>query len=588
LPNSNTQEQKIVSLQIVNGNDCVLARQRAKQIASLLGFENQDQTRIATAVSEIARNAFEYSGGGQVMFTIQRGTVSEMWAIISDHGHGIPHLEEIWSGTYRSKAGLGLGLIGAKQLVDHFDIETSASGTIVRLGKRLTRTAKPVPEMRELLDRVGQLSISDPRLQLRHENQELLELLEVLRSREAELERVNSELEETNRGVLALYRELEDKAESLRQASEAKSRFLSAVSHELRTPLNAIASLSQLLLDRIDGNLTPEQAKQIHFVLRSANGLSEMVTELLDLAKIEAGKTEIKITALAVGEVFSALRGMFRPLSFNDRVKLIFADGLSTFLIRTDQDKLAQILRNLISNALKFTETGSVTVSAREEEGDRIVFSVADTGIEIAPEHRDTVFEEWGQVSSAQKGIHRGSGLGLPLSRRLADLLRGSLHFDSIVDHGTTFFLSLPSGAARVMPDPVSAAPSRRVILMVGIKGEIRQVISNLLLNAIDAMQPGGSLAFRITEGEHGMLVLSAQDNGSGIPSKHLQEIFEPFFTTKAGIGTGLGLWVSNNIIQKHGGSIEVESSTAVDASGTTFLVRLPVSSSMEQQAKSL
>ncbi len=134
-----------------------------------------------------------------------------------------PHLEEIWSGTYQSKAGLGLGLIGAKRLVDHFNIETSASGTIVRLGKTLTRTTRPVPEMRELLDRVNELSTADPRFQLRHENQELLELLEVLRSREAELERVNSELEETNRGVLALYRELEDKAESRRQRQRAVS-----------------------------------------------------------------------------------------------------------------------------------------------------------------------------------------------------------------------------------------------------------------------------------------------------------------------------------------------------------------------------
>ncbi len=239
------------------------------------------------------------------------------------------------------------------------------------------------------------------------------------------------------------------------------------MSHELCTPLNAIASLSRLLLDRIDGELTPEQAKQIHFVLRSADGLSEMVTELLDLAKIEEGKTEVRIAATAVGEVFSALRGMFRPLALNDRVKLIFSDRLSTFVIRTDQDKLAQILRNLISNALKFTEAGSVAVSARVEEGDRILFAVTDTGIGIAPEHRDTVFEEWGQVASAQRGTHRGSGLGFPLSRRLAELLGGCLRFDSVVGHGATFFLSLPSGVVRVMPEPVSAKSSHRVILIV-------------------------------------------------------------------------------------------------------------------------
>lgn len=136
-----------------------------------------------------------------------------------------------------------------------------------------------------------------------------------------------------------------------------------------------------------------------------------MVTELLDLAKIEEGKTEVRIAATAAGEVFSALRGMFRPLALNDRVKLIFSDRLSTFVIRKDQDKLAQILRNLISNALKFTVAGSVTVSARVEEGDRILFAMTDTGIGIAPEHR-------GAAASTQ-ACPSGSPLGSRVRRRI-------------------------------------------------------------------------------------------------------------------------------------------------------------------------
>ena len=128
---------------------------------------------------------------------------------------------------------------------------------------------------------------------MQQQNRELLQALDDLRARQAEVERLNAELAETNRGVLALYAELDDKAESLRRASEHKSRFLSDMSHELRTPLNAMISLSRLLLDRADGDLTPEQEKQVALIHQSATSLGEMVNDLLDLAKIEAGKTDL-------------------------------------------------------------------------------------------------------------------------------------------------------------------------------------------------------------------------------------------------------------------------------------------------------
>ena len=482
LPDLKARQQGIVTVQIASGADCVVARQRAKQVAALLGFGNQDQTRIATAVSEIARNAFEYAGGGRVSYLLEAGAAPEMWAVISDGGRGIAQLDDIWSGSYKSASGLGLGLLGAKRLVDDFEIESSTKGTTVRLGKRLPIAAiGQVPAMREIVDRLSNLQGLDARLQLRHENQELLEVLEALRIRETELERLNAELEETNRGVLALYAELEDKADSLRDASEAKSRFLSVVSHELRTPLNSIASLSRLLLDRTDGELTAEQEKQIQFMLRSAHGLSEMVTDLLDLAKIEAGKTEVKQSEFTVGDVFAALRGMFRPLAVNDRVSLNFREEMSQAVLRTDEGKLAQILRNLISNALKFTAAGSVTVSAALNEGEGVTFSVADTGIGIAPEYRETVFEEWGQVASAQRSTHKGSGLGLPLSKKLAELLGGSLRFTSVVGEGSTFSVSLPGAVGGVSQARVQAGPESRVILIADDDEVARYVLTKQL-----------------------------------------------------------------------------------------------------------
>ena len=171
-------------------------------------------------------------------------------------------------------------------------------------------------------------------------------------------------MEDTNRGVVALYAELDERAEQLRRASELKSRFLSNMSHEFRTPLNSILALSRLLMDRTDGPLTVEQERQVTYIRRSAESLTELVNDLLDLAKVEAGKLEIRPSYFTIGELFGALRGVMKPLQQNDAVDLIFEDVTDCPPLFTDEAKLAQILRNLISNALKFTERGEVRVAA--------------------------------------------------------------------------------------------------------------------------------------------------------------------------------------------------------------------------------
>ena len=206
------------------------------------------------------------------------------------------------------------------------------------------------------------------------------ELLEQLRR---ENESLRAELEETNQGVLALYAELDTQAEQLRQASELKSRFLSYMSHEFRTPLGSILSITRLLSDELDGPLSPEQHKQVRFVSSAASELSEMVDDLLDLAKIEAGRVSISPAWFDMLDLFSALRGMFRPIVEGSPVDLIFEEpqGLPRFY--TDDKKLAQILRNFISNALKFTTQGEVRVSARMETPQQVRFAVTDTGIGI-------------------------------------------------------------------------------------------------------------------------------------------------------------------------------------------------------------
>ncbi len=268
-------------------------------------------------------------------------------------------------------------------------------------------------------------------------------LLEQIAARDALIVQLNEELAETNQGVVALYAELDDNAIALREASELKSRFLSYMSHEFRTPLGSIRSLARILLDEMDGPLTSEQQKQVMFIQSSAVELNEMVDDLLDLAKIEAGRVSISPAWFEMVDLFAALRGMFKPLLQSDSVNLIFEEPGDLPRIYTDDKKLSQILRNYISNALKFTMRGEVRVSGHRED-DFVVFSVADTGIGIAPEYHASVFNDFVQVDSPLQRKWRGSGLGLALCKKIAHLLGGRVGMASEPGVGSTFTVAIP------------------------------------------------------------------------------------------------------------------------------------------------
>ncbi|MBD1807051.1 response regulator [Microcoleus sp. FACHB-SPT15] len=437
----------ILTIEVRYEQDVVMTRQRARQIAELLGFDSQDQTRIATAVSEIARNAFQYAKGGRVEFRLEGESSQSLLVCIRDKGSGITNLNSILEGRYTSETGMGLGITGCKRLMDLFEIESSPShGTTVRMGKPLPKRSPLVNASRltQIVDELIKRSPSNPFEEIQQQNQELLYALEELQKREEALTQLNRELEDTNRGVVALYAELDEKADSLRRANELKTRFLSNMSHEFRTPVNSITSLSRMLLDRMDGELTPEQEKQVTFIRKAAEGLSDLVNDLLDLAKVEAGKIVVQPDEFEVSELFGTLRGMLRPLlAHNSSIALVFEEPHDIPTLRTDEGKVAQILRNFISNALKFTATGEVRVSA-VRVSNTITFSVADTGIGIAPEDTERIFEEFVQVDSPLQRQVKGTGLGLPLSRKLAELLGGSVWVTSTLGVGSTFFASIP------------------------------------------------------------------------------------------------------------------------------------------------
>ena len=265
---------------------------------------------------------------------------------------------------------------------------------------------------------------------------------------QGEADALRAELDETNQGVLALYSELDMQAEQLRQASDLKSRFLSYMSHEFRTPLGSILSITSLLADELDGPLSPEQHKQVAFVSNATRELSDMVDDLLDLAKIEAGRITISPGWFDMLDLFAALRGMFRPIVNSTSVDLIFEEPTGLPRLYTDDKKLAQILRNFISNSLKFTSNGEVRVSASLEGSDRIRFAVTDTGIGIAPELHGALFEDFSQVDSPLEKRLRGTGLGLSLCKRFAALLGGEVGLSSEPGVGSTFFVIIPLAMA--------------------------------------------------------------------------------------------------------------------------------------------
>jgi signal transduction histidine kinase len=433
--------QRILNVSLDTEQDVVLVRQRARQVSGLLGFSQQDQVRIATAVSEVARVCQQRSGGRAAFALGEADGRQNLEVTISP-----------WKGRSRIVAAAAadspeLAIVTAHRLMDACLVDEDApGGPLVTMRMVLPARSRVGPaELADLGARLAASPVANTFIEVHQQNQELLATLAELRERQEDLLSLTRELEDTNRGIVALYAEIEDKAERLRRADEMKSRFLSNTSHELRTPLSSIRALATLLLDRMDGDLTPEQERQVQFIATAANDLSELVNDLLDLAKIEAGKVEVQVAPVVAENMFRALKGMLRPLVDAARVELIFEPVQVHEAFASDEGKISQILRNFISNALKFTEHGAVRVSAQvDEAAGTIAFAVADTGIGISQENLQLIFEEFSQIEHPLQRKSKGTGLGLPLCRKLADLLGGRVDVKSTLGEGSTFTLTLP------------------------------------------------------------------------------------------------------------------------------------------------
>ena len=426
-------------------DDVVRAHQTTRTIVAQLGFSTFEQTRVATAMSEIARNALNYAGGGAVTLGLDDAR-AVLTIVVLDRGPGIPHLPAVLSGERSSPTGLGLGILGARRMMDTFAIESTTAGTRVEMTKRLPRRGAAVDGAR--IDQVrsqlaGQLA-HDPSQEIRRLQRDVIE-------RDARLVELAEELTETNRGVMALHAELEARAEYQRNAVELRTRIVSDMGHELRTPLHSVSTISQFLIDRLDGELAAEQDKQVRIIHQVTESLTAYVNDLLDLARTDAGRMTVRVAPVSVDGLLKMLRRIMRPLAPRG-VALRIAMEPDLPALWTDENKVSQVLRNLVGNALKFTEQGHVEVRARRGEEGRVCFEVEDTGIGIAPEHRELVFQEFAQIDGHVQSRTRGSGLGLPLSRRLATLLGGTLELVPSSRPGSTFRFELPARVEDELP----------------------------------------------------------------------------------------------------------------------------------------
>ncbi|HEY2796031.1 MAG TPA: ATP-binding protein [Micromonosporaceae bacterium] len=438
----------LLRARIVSEQDVFAVRRQGRRAAAACGLSEQDQIRVAAALSEIGRRL------------LSTGTVVEV-AIDLDESRRL---------RFRIAAPVGIDEETAGQLeltralMDDWKLEREPQRTTVSMARKLPRRATTMSEaaLDGIRSDLAGLTAGTAMEELAEHNRQLLATLADVEAHRDQLLQLNSELEQTNQGVVALYAELSGELEAtnrgvvalyaeldqrnieVRAASEAKTRFLGNVSHELRSPVTSIIGLTRLLRDPSSDPLTAEQSQQLDMIESSGMNLLNLVNELLDLAKAESGRLEPTIETVDLAAIFDTMRGTMRGLPRADATELVVEAPTDIPPIRTDPIMLQQVLRNLVSNGLKFTRNGEVRLSATLSAPGELVLAVTDTGIGIPTNELDRIFEEFHQVRNPLQASVTGTGLGLPYARRLTVLLGGELTVTSLPGSGSTFTVRLP------------------------------------------------------------------------------------------------------------------------------------------------
>ena len=317
--------------------------------------------------------------------------------------------------------------------------------------------------------------------ELRTANEELEEQSRILKESQAHLETQQAELEQTNEQLSeqgkaladqrdALDRnneelhmaqvELEARADELQRSSKYKSEFLANMSHELRTPLNSSLILAKLLAENPQDNLSEEQVKFAESIYSAGNDLLNLINDILDISKVEAGKLDMRPENSSVSRLVEGLRMTFQPLAGEKKLEFsVEIQSGTPVSVYTDRQRLEQILKNLLSNAIKFTESGAVSLTVSRQPGEGVAFTVRDSGIGIAEEQQESIFEAFRQADGTTNRRYGGTGLGLSISRDLARLLGGSISVTSAPGQGSIFTLVLPEEYVEQEPSQYADAP---------------------------------------------------------------------------------------------------------------------------------
>ncbi len=473
---------ELLRLTISDERDVFLVRQRGRQVAAAVGLDGQNQIRVATALSDVGRELVRQDVGTTAVFRLRRGPVPALLVELSWQASGV--------------TGRGVGWDTARRLMDEL-VMSSSGVTLVKNVHHAVVLDEGL--LRDLRGTAGATALDE----LRAQNQELLETLENLEAKSAELERLNAELEETNRGVVALYQELSDELEQtnqgvvalyaeldaksaeLREAAAARIRFWSNISHELRAPLNSVVGLTRLLGAPGGDPMTDDQRHHVDLINESAATLLALVNELLDTAKAESGSLQPRKAPVALDYVITQLRSSVRPLLRSGDVRLVVDAVPDLPSLVTDETMLVRILRNVLSNAVKFTERGEIRFTAQPGQ-DEIRFVVTDTGIGIPADEQSRVFEEFYQVPNALQVGASGTGLGLSYARKLAEILGGTLSLSSTPGTGTEVVLTLPTGRDEsAAPVPVACA-----LIADGDekgRGQLREALAGIAAEVVEA-----------------------------------------------------------------------------------------------------
>ena len=442
-----TRRDQIGSIFIRRESDLPRVRDRVRLAARELGFDNVTQIKLATVASELTRNIYEYAQTGSLSVSlIERGERRGLELVCQDSGPGIQDIELILSGNFQSKTGLGKGLAGSQRLLDEFRVQTTpGKGTRIEAVKwfdDFQRTLRSVDEIRKLFFSASEASMIE---ELQAQNSELVRVLAELTHSRRELEQANHNLQEAN--------------EKLRQVDEMKSRFISTIAHEVRTPLNALTGLLMVLSRDQSEPLSPRQQETVARLEKSTQMLIRLVNDLLDLSRLQARRMQIKVQEFDAAELIDSIATGLKQTASDKGVDLRLEVNGELPAIVSDPTKVAQVVTNFASNAIKFTPAGgAVVIKAARDAGEMWRVEVIDTGIGINEEQIPLIFEEFQQVNISNPHHGGGTGLGLPISKRLVELLGGRIDVQSAPGAGSTFAAIWPIDVRGYVPDSIIAA----------------------------------------------------------------------------------------------------------------------------------